>query len=96
MTHPFANNLRRLRREKDLTQDQLGVLSGISPRHIGKYEIGMALPRIDAAMKIADALGVSLDSLIRAEDDARKFDVHGKQTVIDLLVQHIKTHHAAE
>jgi transcriptional regulator with XRE-family HTH domain len=44
-----------------------GVLadnSGVSRVMIGKYERGEAVPSIDAAKKIADALEVSLDNLV--------------------------------
>ena len=47
---------------------------------IGKYERGKAVPSIDAAKKIADAFGVSLDYLVgewqNASFDKKLFNVY--------------------
>jgi len=53
-----------LRKEKGWSQTELATESGVSREIIGKYERGEAAPSIDAAKKIADAFGVSLDYLV--------------------------------
>jgi transcriptional regulator with XRE-family HTH domain len=53
-----------LRDKKGFSQTELADKSGVSRVMIGKYERGEALPSIDAAKKIADALEVSLDYLV--------------------------------
>jgi transcriptional regulator with XRE-family HTH domain len=53
-----------LREDKGWNQTVLSEKSGVSRVMVGKYERGDALPSIDAAKKIADALGVSLDRLV--------------------------------
>jgi transcriptional regulator with XRE-family HTH domain len=47
-----------LRDKKGLSQTELADKSGVSRVMIGKYERGEAIPSIDAAKKIADALEV--------------------------------------
>jgi transcriptional regulator with XRE-family HTH domain len=47
-----------------LSQADLAQHSGVSRVMIGKYEREKAIPSIDAAKKIADALEVSLDYLV--------------------------------
>lgn len=54
----------RSREEKSWNQTELAEQSGVSRVMIGKYERGEAIPSIEAAKKIADALGVSLDYLV--------------------------------
>jgi transcriptional regulator with XRE-family HTH domain len=54
----------RLREDKGWNQTELADKSGVSRVMIGKYERDEAVPSIDAAKKIADALGVSLDYLV--------------------------------
>lgn len=66
-----------LRKEKDWSQTELATKSGVSREMIGKYERAEAVPSIEAAKKIADAFGVSLDYLV-GEGINSKFD---KQTV---------------
>lgn len=53
-----------LRKQKDWNQTELADNSGVSREMIGKYERGEAVPSIEAAKKIADAFGVSLDYLV--------------------------------
>ena len=53
-----------LRDKKGWNQGELATSSGVSRVMIGKYERGEAVPSIDAAKKIADALEVSLDHLV--------------------------------
>jgi transcriptional regulator with XRE-family HTH domain len=53
-----------LRKQKNWSQSDLARESQISRVMIGKYERDEASPSIDAAKKIADSLGVSLDALV--------------------------------
>lgn len=52
------------REAKGWNQSELADKSGVSRVMIGKYERGEAVPSIDAAKKIADALEVTLDYLV--------------------------------
>lgn len=63
MNTEFATNLIRLRGEKNLTQQELGDASGVSPSQISRYEAGQARPRKTVLGKLAYALGVSVDEL---------------------------------
>ena len=66
-----------LRNNKGWTQTDLANESTVSRVMIGKYERGEAIPSIEAAKKIADAFGVSLDYLV-GEGQNAQFD---KQTL---------------
>ena len=48
-----------------MTQGDLGKAVGTSGDIIGKYERDEITPSIDTASKIADALGVTLDYLVK-------------------------------
>lgn len=48
-----------------MTQGDLGGKVGTSGDIIGKYERGENMPSIDVAAKMADALGVTLDYLVK-------------------------------
>ena len=65
----FARNLKRIMWEKDTTQTQLAIGCGFKYTSvISKYANGVHVPSIDAAAKIADFLGVSLDQLVGREE----------------------------
>lgn len=57
-------NLKRIRLEQELSVPDLVKLSGVSRRTIQQAELADNC-RVDTAIKLADALGVSLDELCR-------------------------------
>lgn len=61
-----SENIRRIRKEKGLTQKQLGQLCKpkISESTIRKYELGILNPKLETVRKIAEALGVYMSDLI--------------------------------
>lgn len=61
----FGDRLALIRKQKKIRQADLGKLVGTSGDIIGKYERGENTPSIGVAMKIADALGVTLDYLVK-------------------------------
>jgi transcriptional regulator with XRE-family HTH domain len=72
-----------LRDKKGFSQTELADKSGVSRVMIGKYERGEAIPSIDAAKKIADALEVSLDYLV-GEGINSKLDKQALKRLQDL------------
>jgi repressor LexA len=60
----FSDNLKRLRQEKNLTQQKLADLLGISRSAIGMYENGEREPDFETSELIADFFNVRLDDLI--------------------------------
>lgn len=53
-----------LRKQKGMSQAELGKQVGTSGDIIGRYERGIMTPSIEVIMKIADTLEVSLDYLV--------------------------------
>jgi transcriptional regulator with XRE-family HTH domain len=62
----IAKNIKKLRKQRGLSQDKLSKLADISHNTIIKIESGaIQSPTMDTAQKIAKALGVSLDDLMK-------------------------------
>jgi transcriptional regulator with XRE-family HTH domain len=59
-----GENLRHLRRKSGLSLEQLGVISGVSRAMLGQIETGKSAPTINLLGRIAEALKVSVSSLI--------------------------------
>jgi transcriptional regulator with XRE-family HTH domain len=72
-----------LRKSKDWSQAELANKIGISQVMVGKYERGDAVPSIEVAKKIADALDVSLDYLV-GEGINSNFDKKTLQRIEDI------------
>lgn len=65
----FPERLRQLRKQKDLSQTELGELVDLHYTHIGRYERGSSKPSAAALGRLADALGVSTDYLMEGTTD---------------------------
>lgn len=61
----LADNIKKIRKSKGLTQEKLARLADISNNTLVKIEMGMAKePTITTMTKIADALDVSIDEIV--------------------------------
>jgi transcriptional regulator with XRE-family HTH domain len=64
MNEQFALRLRQLRKERDLTQEQLSKVSGVSLPTISRYEGGTRdEPKLTIMKQLADYFNVSIDYL---------------------------------
>lgn len=60
----LANNLRELRKNKNLTQEELAGYLNISPQAISKWERGEGFPDIAMLPVIANYFGITIDTLL--------------------------------
>jgi len=60
----FGQKMAFCRKEKKISQAEIGKLAGINGDIVGKYERDEMKPSIETAKKLADALEVSLDYLV--------------------------------
>jgi transcriptional regulator with XRE-family HTH domain len=58
------------RRQRDLSREQLAVLAGVSAGSLAHYEQGHAVPSINAAVALADALGVQVAAFMDGAADS--------------------------
>lgn len=63
----FTEMLRSLRKEKGLTQRQLGAHVGVTQQMVGKWEKGQSTPDPGTLARIAELLEVSVDALLGVE-----------------------------
>ncbi|MDR1327619.1 MAG: helix-turn-helix domain-containing protein [Heliobacteriaceae bacterium] len=61
----FGKNLRKLRLERGLTQEELGFEIDIDNSTIAKYEKNKRCPNLLAAKKIADFFEVTIDKMLK-------------------------------
>lgn len=58
------NNLRKLRKEKNLTQIALQMHTGVEQALLSKFETGERIPPTETLIILADFYGVSIDYLL--------------------------------
>lgn len=64
MLNKFADNLKRLRTEKNISQEAMAKKIGVHTNHLSRYERGLSAPSIEVVEKIAKLLEVSIDELV--------------------------------
>ncbi len=72
----FGESLRRLRMERNISQQQLGNLLHVDRSTIAKWESGARLPDADMIARLSDCLSAEPGSLLQAsEKNAEKWNV---------------------
>lgn len=69
----FSANLKRFRKQKKLTQEELATKIGVIRATYWAYEKGTIMPPYDKLEQIADIFGVTIDELMGRETD--KMDI---------------------
>ena len=66
----FGERLARARKEKNITQEQLAEMLGVSRQSVSKWESELGYPEAEKLIELSRRLGVSLDYLLRGEERA--------------------------
>ncbi|MDO8185969.1 helix-turn-helix transcriptional regulator [Conexibacter sp. JD483] len=65
----LAANVRRLRAERGLTQEQIANAAGLALSDVGRIERGERDPGVRVLAKLAHGLGVEVEDLVRRQPD---------------------------
>ena len=77
-------NLAKVRKERGLTQEALSVKLNVVRQTISKWEKGTAVPDADTLCRIADALDVSVSTLLGDSEHEDKIDT---ASIVESLAQ---------
>lgn len=72
LTQTLGSNLRRLRSERGLSQEQLAELCGLHRTYVGSVERGERNVTLSSLEALARALGVSIVQLLSQSHGAKK------------------------
>ena len=70
----FRDNLQHLRATRNMTQEQLAMLVGVSRQSVTKWESERAYPEMDKLLKLCQIFDCSLDDLVSGDLTAREAD----------------------
>ena len=84
----FAENLKSIRKEQKLSQEELAEMLGVSRQAISKWEQGEGYPEVEKLLLLSSILNISLDNLMSTEISQQstnnKSIVTGSITIISL------------
>ena len=79
MNNKFSENLKKIRKENNLSQEQLADELGVSRQAISKWESAVAYPEMDKIIALCDKFNMNIDDLlhkdikeIKSEEDSKK------------------------
>ncbi len=67
MSHFFSSNLKHLRKEQKLTQEDLAIKLGLTRPKIGSYEEGRAEPNLSSLLEISSFFSVEVEEIIGSD-----------------------------
>jgi len=68
----FEEKLLQLRKEKELSQENLAKDLNVSRQSVSKWESGQSLPDIENLIRLSDIFKISLDDLIKEKELPKK------------------------
>lgn len=80
----ISENINKLRKENNMTQEQLAEALGVSVAAVSKWERGVTVPELKLIADMADMFCVSMDTLIGYE-----FRNNNKESVIQRLKEYV-------
>jgi transcriptional regulator with XRE-family HTH domain len=75
----FNEKLQELRKQKGLTQEELGEILYVSRTAISKWELGRGYPNIDSLKSMARFFGITIDELLSCDELLCVAEQDGKQ-----------------
>lgn len=88
----FGKRLTEVRKDKKMSQDEMGKLVGVHGAVIGRYERDEVKPSIEMATQLAEALEVSLDYLVGSTDVLLEKSIVNRVLDIQQLKDNEKQH----
>ncbi|MBQ3068374.1 MAG: helix-turn-helix transcriptional regulator [Clostridia bacterium] len=74
----ISENIAKYRKQRGLTQEQLGELVGVSNQSVSKWESAVSLPDVMLLPDIARALGITLDELYGIAENGKGGDLNAR------------------
>ena len=75
----LGKRIKRLRKEKNLTQKQLAQQVDTSPAQLNKYESGVNAPPVEKLLLLAEVLGCSIDFLVAGNNNSAKAPINNQR-----------------
>ncbi len=74
-----------LRKEKGMTQEELGERLGVNSRSVSRWENGHGMPDISLLLTLADVLGVTVQELLEGSRREKKVEMPESSPMRDCI-----------
>ena len=81
MNNQFSENLKKIRKDHNLSQEQLADSLGVSRQAISKWESGIAYPEMDKIIALCDMFQLNIDDLLHKDVKEMKGEEESKKKI---------------
>ena len=82
--------LKELRKEKNLTQEQLAEILNVSGRSVSRWETGNNMPDLSVLVELSEFYNVDIKEIIDGERESENMNIEEKET-IEKIVEYAET-----
>lgn len=93
LEHLVIDNIRRIRKEKGITQEKLAEYCGTSASYIGLMETYKNIPKLSTIQKIAEALNVPVQEIfsVTSEPSEKQENVELKNRIKKQIMRNFES-----
>ncbi|MBQ1496173.1 MAG: helix-turn-helix transcriptional regulator [Bacilli bacterium] len=85
MNNQFSENLKKIRKENNLSQEQLADELGVSRQAISKWESSVAYPEMDKIIMICNKFNLNIDDLLNKDIKEVKGEEESKKRINNVI-----------
>ena len=86
MITTVGQNIKKLREQQNINQEELAQLVGVSSQAVSKWETDESKPSLETLVKISRVFHVSVDALVTGIDD---YDVFDNENIVNFKLRQI-------
>ena len=90
MNNQFSENLKKIRKEHHLSQEQLADELGVSRQAISKWESAIAYPEMDKIIFLCDKFNLNIDDLLHKDIKEVKGEEESKRKINNAIDEFLK------
>ena len=90
MNNQFSDNMKKIRKEHNLSQEELAEELGVSRQAISKWESGSAYPEMDKIIAMCDKFNLNIDDLLHKDIKEAKVEEEGKKKINNIIDDFLK------
>lgn len=88
----IGEKINTLRKQRNMTQDELAEKMAVSSQAVSKWEKDMSIPDLPVLIELSDFFHISLDELVKEKEDSVQLIPEGQRKDINEMLLRVNVH----
>ena len=88
----IGEKINTLRKQRNMTQDELAEKMGVSSKAVSKWEKDLSIPDLPVLLELSDFFHISLDDLVKEKEDSVQLVPEGQRKDINEMLLRVNVH----